>query len=97
LFILIPTQNVDGNARSRSRELRRRYQDVIDALEREASKRHEGISREESLAIVSEVMAHTPGFASEEGEFDSLPGNQFGLLQSQAARNARSTPAWHPC
>lgn len=56
------------------------YLDVLDALEREASERHEGMSREEALAIVSEAMAQHPAFAPEAGEFDSLSGDQFAAL-----------------
>jgi hypothetical protein len=42
------------------------YVDVLDALEREASERHEGMSREEAIAIVGDVLARHPVFALEE-------------------------------
>lgn len=47
------------------------YVDVLDALEREASERHEGMSREEALAIVSEVLGRHPDFAPEESTADT--------------------------
>ncbi len=56
------------------------YVDVLDALEREASERHEGMSREEALAIVSEVLARHPAFALEENELDIAPRDQFAAL-----------------
>ncbi len=56
------------------------YVDVLDALEREASERHEGMSRDEALAIVSEVLARHPAFALEADEFDGGPRDQFAAL-----------------
>ena len=44
------------------------YLDVLDALERESSERHEGMSREEALAIVREVLSAHPGCAPDEPE-----------------------------
>jgi hypothetical protein len=55
------------------------YVDVLDALEREASQRQEGISREEALAIVSDAITRHPAFAPEpdgidpNGDFITLP------------------------
>jgi hypothetical protein len=63
------------------------YLDVLDALEREASERHEGMSREEALAIVSEVLAEHPAFMPEEGEIGGTPQEQFtGLPLRERAR-----------
>lgn len=63
------------------------YLDVLDALEREASERHEGMSREEALAIVSEVLTQHPAFAPEEGEIESAGLEQFtGLPLREKAR-----------
>ena len=63
------------------------YLDVLDGLEREASERHEGMSREEALAIVSEVLAQHPAFAPDEGEIDSVAWDQFaGLPLREKAR-----------
>lgn len=63
------------------------YLDVLDALEREASERHEGMSREEALAIVSEVLAQHPAFAPEEGELVGAVHEQFaGLPLREKAR-----------
>lgn len=49
------------------------YLDVLDALERESSERHEGMSREEALTIVSEVLSAHPGFTP-----DDLEANTTG-------------------
>jgi len=63
------------------------YLDVLDALERESSERHEGMSREEALAIVSEVLAQHPAFAPEEGEIEGAVREQFtGLPLREKAR-----------
>lgn len=63
------------------------YLDVLDSLEREASERHEGMSREEALAIVGEVLAQHPAFAPEEGEIESAVREQFaGLPLREKAR-----------
>lgn len=63
------------------------YLDVLDSLEREASERHEGMSREEALAIVSEVLAQHPAFDPEEGEIESAVREQFaGLPLREKAR-----------
>jgi hypothetical protein len=63
------------------------YLDVLDALEREASERHEGMSREEALAIVSETLAQHPAFAPEEGEIEGALREQFaGLPLREKAR-----------
>jgi hypothetical protein len=63
------------------------YLDVLDSLEREASERHEGMSREEALAIVSEVLAQHPAFAPEEGELVGAAHEQFaGLPLREKAR-----------
>jgi hypothetical protein len=59
----------------------RTYVDVLDALELESTQRHEGMSREEALAIVMDVLEQHPDFlpgqeemgADEAGEFVSLP------------------------
>jgi len=56
------------------------YLDVLDALEREASEHHEGLSREEALAIVSAALAQHPAFAPEEGEIEALASDQFASL-----------------
>jgi hypothetical protein len=61
------------------------YVDVIDALEREASERHEGMSREEALTIVSEVLGRHPDFAPNESEADS-PAHFVGLPLREKAR-----------
>lgn len=63
------------------------YLDVLDSLEREASERHEGMSRDEALAIVSEVLTQHPAFAPEEGEIESAGLEQFtGLPLREKAR-----------
>ncbi len=63
------------------------YLDVLDALERESSERHEGMSREEALAIVSEVLTQHPAFAPEEGEIEGAVREQFtGLPLREKAR-----------
>jgi hypothetical protein len=64
------------------------YLDVLDALEREASERHEGMRREEALAIVSEILAQHPAFAPHESEIAGARPEQFsGLpLQEKARR-----------
>ena len=57
------------------------YIDVLDALERESSQRHDGMSREEALSIVSEVLSQYPDFTPDipeppddsTGDFASLP------------------------
>lgn len=64
------------------------YLDVLDALEREASERHEGMSREEALAIVSEVLAQHPTFFPDEGEAGGDIREQFtGLPLREKARS----------
>lgn len=57
------------------------YIDVLDSLEKESSQRHDGMSREEALSIVTEVLSQYPEFTPEEteplnespGDFASLP------------------------
>src|ERR1035438_6823496 len=59
----------------------RTYVDVLDALEVESTQRHDGMSREEALAIVVDVLEQHPDFlpnqeemgAEEAGEFVTLP------------------------
>ena len=52
--------------------LARLYIDVLDVLEREASQRNEGMSREEALALASEVIENHPDAAcAVEGDEDS--------------------------
>jgi Family of unknown function (DUF5716) len=63
------------------------YLDVLDALEREASERHEGMSREEALAIISEVLARHPAFNLEEENVRDAGQEQFaGLSLRERAR-----------
>ena len=46
------------------------YVDVLDALEREADQRNEGMSRVDALAVVSEVLSQHPDFVPEDPESD---------------------------
>jgi len=63
------------------------YLDGLEALERESSERHEGMSRDEALAILSEVLAQHPDFSPEEGEIDGAVLEQFtGLPLREKAR-----------
>jgi Family of unknown function (DUF5716) len=63
------------------------YLDVLNALEREASETHEGMSREEALTLVSGVLARHPNFAPEDGEIASDATEQFaGLPLREKAR-----------
>jgi hypothetical protein len=56
------------------------YVDVLDALERETSQRHEDISREEGLAVVGAVLAQHPTFAPEESELQGVAAEQLAVL-----------------
>lgn len=49
------------------------YVDVLDALETEATQRNEGMSREEALAIVGEVLAQHPDFQPDENTSTRSP------------------------
>ena len=56
------------------------YVDVLDILEREASERHLGITREEAMTIVGEVIARHPLFTPEDPELERPATDQFSAL-----------------
>jgi hypothetical protein len=56
------------------------YVDVLDALEREGSERHLGITREEALTIVAEVIARHPFFTPEDPELEKQATDTFSAL-----------------
>jgi hypothetical protein len=56
------------------------YVDVLDALEREASERYEGVSREEALAIVDDVLSRHPEFAPDVTELEAFATEQLDAL-----------------
>jgi hypothetical protein len=56
------------------------YVDVLDSLEAEASQRHEGMSREEALGIVGEVLAKHPDFVPDDGEMQQGTSEEFTSL-----------------
>lgn len=56
------------------------YVDVLDSLEAEASQRHEGMSREEALGIVGEVLAKHPDFVPDDGEIQPGVSEEFASL-----------------
>lgn len=59
------------------------YVDVLDALEREASERAEGMAREEVVALVGEVLEHHPGFEFD-GELGENPEMQLTGTRDKA-------------
>jgi len=58
----------------------RTYVDVLDALETEASQRHEGMSREEALAIIADILEQHPDFLPEGEELEGEPSGDFLAL-----------------
>src|SRR5882672_11221253 len=56
------------------------YVDVLDALEIESAQRHEGMSREEALGIVGEVLAQHPEFNPEQTEIQDDLSVEFASL-----------------
>lgn len=60
------------------------YVDVLDALEREASGRAEGMAREEVVALIGEVLEHHPGF-----EFDGELGGDAEMQLAGTRDKAR--------
>jgi len=76
------------------------YVDVLDSLEVESAQRHEGMSREESLGIVAEVLAQHPEFNPEESEIpDASPGEFNSMPPRERARRvldylARKDVGW---
>lgn len=76
------------------------YVDVLDALEIESAQRHEGMSREEALSIVSDVLAEHPEFNPEEVEIlNESPGEFASLAPRERARRvldylARKDVGW---
>lgn len=59
------------------------YIDVLDALEREASERAEGMAREEVVALIGEVLEHHPGFEFD-GELGENPEMQMTGTRDKA-------------
>jgi hypothetical protein len=76
------------------------YVDVLDALEVESAQRHEGMSREEALGIVGEVLAQHPEFNPEQTEIqDEIPVEFSSLPPRERARRvldylARKDVGW---
>ena len=63
------------------------YVDVLDVLERESSERYEGISREEAIAVVEQVLTRHPSFALDISGSESVPSSQIaGLPLREMAR-----------
>ncbi len=58
----------------------RTYVDVLDALELESAQRQEGMSREEALAIVVEVLEQHPDFMPDSEEIGVGEAGEFGSL-----------------
>ncbi|HYE19721.1 MAG TPA: Wadjet anti-phage system protein JetA family protein [Tepidisphaeraceae bacterium] len=58
------------------------YVDVLDALEREASERHEGMSREEALTIVADVLSRHPAFRPDDAEVGTLAPDSLPLAEA---------------
>jgi hypothetical protein len=56
------------------------YADALDALEIESAQRHEGMSREEALGIVEEVLARHPEFSPEQAEIEGGAVEEFATL-----------------
>src|SRR3989442_1424609 len=50
------------------------YVDVLDLLERESSQRYEGISREDAIALVEDVLTRNPSFTLDVSEAPSVTG-----------------------
>ena len=58
------------------------YVDILDAIELEATQRNEGMDREETLAIVTEVLARHPDFQFEaDGEIEAAIAAQLPLRE----------------
>jgi hypothetical protein len=74
--------------------------DVLDSLEQEASQRHDGMSREEALNIVGEVLSGHPEFLPDPTEpADALPPDFAALTPRERARRvldylARKDVGW---
>lgn len=56
------------------------YIDVLDSLEKESAQRHDGMSREEALSIISEVLSLHPEFNPEASEQQDEADCDFALL-----------------
>lgn len=63
------------------------YLDVLDALERESAQRVDGMTREDALGVVSEIVAYHPGFVPEEG-VGAEPATRDSLPVREKARCA---------
>ena len=78
----------------------RTYVDVLDALEAESSQRHDGMSREEALAVIVEVLEEHPDFSPEKEEgADEAPAEFVALPLLERARRlleylARTDVSW---
>ncbi|MGN6643139.1 MAG: Wadjet anti-phage system protein JetA family protein [Verrucomicrobiota bacterium] len=76
------------------------YVDVLDALEIESSQRHEGMTRDEALAIVGDNLAQHPEFNPDEPEIqDEASGEFISLPPPERARRvldylARKDVGW---
>jgi len=75
------------------------YIDLLDALESESARRHEGMSREEALGIISEVMSQHPEFAPEAADLQEVPDDFAALPPRERARRvldylARKDVGW---
>jgi hypothetical protein len=58
------------------------YADALDALEIESAQRHEGMSREEALGIVEEVLARHPDSSldlAEAGDLGDFEQESLGI------------------
>lgn len=65
----------------------RTYVDVLDALELESTQRHEGMSREEAIAIVSGVLEEHPDFQPDQEEMGATEASEIvGLQPKERAR-----------
>lgn len=56
------------------------YVDVLDALETESAQRHEGMSRDEALGIIEEVLAQHPEFNPDQTEIQDDSVVEFATL-----------------
>ena len=56
------------------------YIDVLDALESESGRRHDGMSREEALSIISDVLSQHPEFIPESSEIQDDATDDFAAL-----------------
>ena len=78
----------------------RTHVDVLDALELESAQRQEGMSREEALAIIVDVLEQHPEFMPESDEMGpDQPGDFVTLPPKERARRvldyfARKDVGW---